>query len=197
MVERAVILARRSVLELSDFELPGFGSASARPAGGGAPADERKQIEDALAAEPGRVSGAQGAVKVLGIPVQHSESAHSPPRDRQARLQASGAQSVEDEGRSLTTATRARGCGWMDALASSVPVNARQPQLEPPRTIQERAALRPQPGDHAHRVMVDLVELREIEHGHPAVHGIEQDLDGIDPSATRSRAPAQARRSPG
>jgi formate hydrogenlyase transcriptional activator len=74
VVERAVILARASVLELSDFELPGLGSASARPAGGGAPADERKQIEDALAASRGRVYGPDGAAEALGIPSSTLES---------------------------------------------------------------------------------------------------------------------------
>ena len=52
----------------------GLGSESASPRGGGAPADERKQIEDALAASRGRVSGAQGAAEALGIPSSTLES---------------------------------------------------------------------------------------------------------------------------
>jgi formate hydrogenlyase transcriptional activator len=74
VVERAVILARGSVLELSDFELPGLGSEPRRPADGGAPADERKQIEDALAASRGRVYGPDGAAEALGIPSSTLES---------------------------------------------------------------------------------------------------------------------------
>src|SRR5262249_57442748 len=51
VVERAVILARGTVLSLSDFCLPSLGSEAARHDG---PADERQRIEEALAASPGR-----------------------------------------------------------------------------------------------------------------------------------------------
>ena len=73
VVERAVILARRSVLELSDFELPGLGSESRRPARGG-PGDERQQIEEALTASRGRVYGDGGAAEALGVPPSTLES---------------------------------------------------------------------------------------------------------------------------
>jgi formate hydrogenlyase transcriptional activator len=72
-VERAVILARGSVLELSDFELPSLGSGSV-PAARGQPVDERQQIEEALAASRGRVSGPDGAAAVLGVPPSTLES---------------------------------------------------------------------------------------------------------------------------
>jgi formate hydrogenlyase transcriptional activator len=72
-VERAVILARGTVLELSDFELPTLGSGSV-PAAGGQPADERQRIEEALAASRGRVSGPDGAAAVLGVPPSTLES---------------------------------------------------------------------------------------------------------------------------
>jgi len=67
VVERAVILARSSILGLSDFELPSHGPAPARtpPA---APADERAQIEEALASCRGRVYGPDGAAEALGVP---------------------------------------------------------------------------------------------------------------------------------
>ena len=67
VLERAVILARGSVLDLSDFELPSLDSEPSRPARGVA-VDERRQIEDALAASRGRVYGAEGAAEVLGVP---------------------------------------------------------------------------------------------------------------------------------
>jgi formate hydrogenlyase transcriptional activator len=73
-VERAVILARGSVLGVSDFEPPTLGSERARHSGGGPPADERKQIEEALAASRGRVSGPQGAAEALGVPASTLES---------------------------------------------------------------------------------------------------------------------------
>jgi formate hydrogenlyase transcriptional activator len=66
LVERAVILARGSVLGLSDFELPGPAAApSSRRA---RPSDERQRIEEALAASHGRVYGLEGAAELLGIP---------------------------------------------------------------------------------------------------------------------------------
>ena len=59
VVERAVILARGSVLGLFDFELPGLGSESRRPARGG-PGDERQQIEEALTASGAESTGTAG-----------------------------------------------------------------------------------------------------------------------------------------
>ncbi len=73
VVERAVILARGSVLGLSDFELPSLGSESVPPPHGGA-AEERQQIERALAASRGRVSGPEGAAEALGVPPSTLES---------------------------------------------------------------------------------------------------------------------------
>jgi formate hydrogenlyase transcriptional activator len=73
VVERAVILARGSVLDLSDFELPGLGSESV-PAARGRLLDERGQIEKALEASRGRVSGPDGAAAALGVPPSTLES---------------------------------------------------------------------------------------------------------------------------
>jgi DNA-binding NtrC family response regulator len=67
VLERAVILARGSVLVLSDFELPSLVSEPSRPARG-VTVDERRQIEDALAQSRGRVYGAEGAAEALGVP---------------------------------------------------------------------------------------------------------------------------------
>jgi formate hydrogenlyase transcriptional activator len=67
VVERAVILARRNVLGLSDFELPGLGSEPAYSPPGVA-ADERTRIEEALAESRGRVYGPDGAAEALDIP---------------------------------------------------------------------------------------------------------------------------------
>jgi transcriptional regulator with GAF, ATPase, and Fis domain len=67
VVERAVILASGDVLSLHDFELPNLGSGAARPKQEG-PSDERQQIEDALAASRGRVSGPEGAAEALHVP---------------------------------------------------------------------------------------------------------------------------------
>ena len=86
VVERAVILARGSVLGLSDFELPGLGSDAPSPARDDPPADERQQIEEALAASRGRVYGARGRGGGARHPAQHARIAHPPPRDRQARV---------------------------------------------------------------------------------------------------------------
>jgi formate hydrogenlyase transcriptional activator len=74
VVERAVILARGSVLDLSEFELPGSRSESHRPARGVSPGDERQQIEKALAASRGRVYGPEGAAESLGMPRSTLES---------------------------------------------------------------------------------------------------------------------------
>jgi transcriptional regulator with GAF, ATPase, and Fis domain len=67
VVERAVILARRNVLGLCDFELPSFNYEPARSARGG-PAGERAQIEEALAESRGRVYGPDGAAGALDVP---------------------------------------------------------------------------------------------------------------------------------
>jgi formate hydrogenlyase transcriptional activator len=74
-VERAVILARGSVLGVSDFELPTLADEpeAVRPAGGGL-ADERQQIEAALKASRGRVYGDGGAAEALGVPPSTLES---------------------------------------------------------------------------------------------------------------------------
>jgi formate hydrogenlyase transcriptional activator len=75
VVERAVILASRNVLDVSDFELPVSGAdPGRRPTpeiarrGGDGDADERRQIEEALAASRGRIYGAEGAAETLGVP---------------------------------------------------------------------------------------------------------------------------------
>src|SRR5207342_3578321 len=62
VVERAVILARGSLLGLSDFELPSLAAErrGPRPARAG-PADERQQIEEALKTSRGRIYGDAGA----------------------------------------------------------------------------------------------------------------------------------------
>jgi formate hydrogenlyase transcriptional activator len=73
VVERAVILARGSVLELSDFELPGLRCEPHRPSRAAA-GDERLQIEEALAASRGRVYGDGGAAEALGVPPSTLES---------------------------------------------------------------------------------------------------------------------------
>ncbi len=75
VVERAVILARRSLLGLSDFELPSLAAApeAVRPARAD-PADERQQIEEALEASRGRVYGDGGAAEALGVPPSTLES---------------------------------------------------------------------------------------------------------------------------
>jgi len=68
-MERAVILARGTVLNLSYFELPDVSSES--PAG---PASERERIEEALAGSRGRVHGFDGAAEALGVPPSTLES---------------------------------------------------------------------------------------------------------------------------
>jgi formate hydrogenlyase transcriptional activator len=73
VVERAVILGRRNVLELSEFELPGSRSGPSRPVRG-LPSDERQRIEEALAASRGRVYGPRGAAEVLSVPPSTLES---------------------------------------------------------------------------------------------------------------------------
>ena len=73
VVERAVILARGSVLGLGDFELPSLRSEPPRPSRAAA-GDERPQIEEALAASRGRVYGDGGAAEALGVPPSTLES---------------------------------------------------------------------------------------------------------------------------
>jgi DNA-binding NtrC family response regulator len=68
VVERAVILARGNVLGLPDLELPGHGVDSPRPAGVRRSANDRQQIEEALAVSRGRVYGPDGAAEALGVP---------------------------------------------------------------------------------------------------------------------------------
>ena len=73
VVERAVILARGSVLDLSDFELPEprlrARSPRARRSRRRAPADRRGP-----GASRGRVYGAEGAAEALGVPPSTLES---------------------------------------------------------------------------------------------------------------------------
>jgi formate hydrogenlyase transcriptional activator len=70
VLERAVILARRETLESSDFELSGIPASSAPPAA----SSELRQIEGALRASCGRVSGSCGAAEALGIPASTLEA---------------------------------------------------------------------------------------------------------------------------
>jgi transcriptional regulator with GAF, ATPase, and Fis domain len=62
-----VILASGNVLSLRDFELPNLGSDVDQPKQEGT-GDERQQIENALAASRGRVSGPEGAAEALHVP---------------------------------------------------------------------------------------------------------------------------------
>ena len=73
VVERAVILARGSVLGLGDLELPSLRPEPPRPLRA-AVGDERLQIEEALAASRGRVYGDGGAAEALGVPPSTLES---------------------------------------------------------------------------------------------------------------------------
>jgi formate hydrogenlyase transcriptional activator len=75
VIERAVILARGSLLGLPDFELPSLSASrdALRPARAG-PADERRQIEEALKASRGRVYGDGGAAEAIGVPPSTLES---------------------------------------------------------------------------------------------------------------------------
>ncbi|HET7294497.1 MAG TPA: sigma-54 dependent transcriptional regulator [Vicinamibacteria bacterium] len=70
ILERAVILARGEILELTDFELP----ALSAPPSKAAPADARQAIEDALRAARGRVGGLDGAAASLGVSPSTLES---------------------------------------------------------------------------------------------------------------------------
>jgi len=75
VVERAVILARREVLDVADLEIPDPRSGPRHVAGGdGGPEAERRRIEDALSVSRGRVSGPEGAAEALGVPPSTLES---------------------------------------------------------------------------------------------------------------------------
>lgn len=75
VVERAVILARRPVLDVADFELPALGPArEGSIERRGTVGVERLRIEDALRASRGRVSGEEGAAEALGVPPSTLES---------------------------------------------------------------------------------------------------------------------------
>ncbi len=75
VVERAVILARRDVLDVADFEIPDLEAGSVRAPGPAAHEEaERRRVEDALAASRGRVSGAGGAAEALHLPASTLES---------------------------------------------------------------------------------------------------------------------------
>ena len=75
VVQRAVILARRPILDVADFELPAIEPGPRDSAARGGAADgERGRIEAALAASRGRVSGTEGAAEALGIPPSTLES---------------------------------------------------------------------------------------------------------------------------
>jgi len=70
-----VILARGSLLGISDFELPSLAAEPEAPLPARAGStDERQQIEGALKASRGRVSGDGGAAEALGVPPSTLES---------------------------------------------------------------------------------------------------------------------------
>jgi DNA-binding NtrC family response regulator len=71
IVERAIILSRGEVLDSADFEMPGLMAAAPPPM---SEAAERLQIEDALRASRGRVSGGDGAAQALGVAPSTLES---------------------------------------------------------------------------------------------------------------------------
>lgn len=71
VVERAVILARHDVLDLGSFELPALARGAGRSP---APDAERTEIEAALAASHGRVSGPGSAAEALGVAPSTLES---------------------------------------------------------------------------------------------------------------------------
>jgi DNA-binding NtrC family response regulator len=70
IVERAIILSRGDVLGSADFELPSLKAVTAPESD----ALERQQIEDALRAAHGRVSGMEGAAQMLGVAPSTLES---------------------------------------------------------------------------------------------------------------------------
>jgi DNA-binding NtrC family response regulator len=70
LVERAIIVSRGEVLDSADFEMPGLTAAPpAMPE-----AAEREQIENALRASHGRISGVDGAAQALGVAPSTLES---------------------------------------------------------------------------------------------------------------------------
>jgi formate hydrogenlyase transcriptional activator len=70
IVERAIILSRGDVIGSADFELPSLTTATAPVSD----AAERQQIEDALRASRGRISGMDGAAQSLGVAPSTLES---------------------------------------------------------------------------------------------------------------------------
>jgi formate hydrogenlyase transcriptional activator len=70
LVERAIIVSRGDVLDSADFEMPGL----VAPPPAMPEAAEREQIENALRASRGRVSGADGAAQALGVAPSTLES---------------------------------------------------------------------------------------------------------------------------
>jgi len=75
VVERAVILASGDILKARDLELPALRpDAGRRVLLGGAGDEERRRIQAALASSRGRVSGAYGAAKELGVAPSTLES---------------------------------------------------------------------------------------------------------------------------
>jgi len=70
VVERAIILSRGEALGSADFELPSLQTASVPVSD----ATERRQIEEALHASRGRVSGVDGAAQALGVAPSTLES---------------------------------------------------------------------------------------------------------------------------
>ena len=70
IVERAIILSRGDMIGNADFEVPSLKTATAPSSD----AAERRQIEDALRASRGRVSGMDGAAQALGVAASTLES---------------------------------------------------------------------------------------------------------------------------
>jgi formate hydrogenlyase transcriptional activator len=75
VVERAVIMARGHRLDVGDLEIADLGEGPTRLAAqAGGPDAERREIEGALLASRGRVSGPEGAAEALGVPPSTLES---------------------------------------------------------------------------------------------------------------------------
>ncbi len=74
VVERAVILARGDELDARDFELPSLHPPPMAKPAATDPISERQQIEAALVASRGRVSGPDGAAEALGVAPSTLES---------------------------------------------------------------------------------------------------------------------------
>ena len=124
VVERAVILARGNVLGLSDFELPSFGSeALRRPARWSqrrAPANRRGARGQPRPGVRRRRRGGDAR-----RPAHHARSAHSPARDRQARVPPSRSWPIDHaspaRGRLTWTAVTRRRCESTTAAHVSLP----------------------------------------------------------------------------